>query len=74
MKTRLPIVAGAEPRWRRMLLPAGPASWFDGLVYRSFDHNLGAAHPVAQWARWKTVLSVSMGGDVVMRRLEVAAP
>lgn len=26
-----------------------------GLIYRSLDHSLGAAHVVAQWARWKTV-------------------
>lgn len=33
-----------------------------GLIYRSLDHSLGAAHVVAQWARWKTACCQHRGG------------
>lgn len=45
------------PNRARSLGPAAAGSMASvrwGLIYRSFDHSLGAAHAVAQWARWKT--------------------
>jgi hypothetical protein len=32
------------------------------VIYLRMDQSLGAAHWVAQWARWKTVNQVSIGG------------
>ena len=56
------------------LLPPVRLSWFrGGLVYRSFDHSLGAAQVVAQWARWKTgSCELSAWCDDVVRNVAAA--
>lgn len=44
--------AGSNGGERRVVRPVRSSS---RLVYFSLDQSLGAAHTVAQWARWKTV-------------------
>lgn len=41
------------------LLKARAVFWFGAHAYLRVDQSLGAAHWVAQWARWKTISHVS---------------